>query len=366
MDQGPVLPQELFDLVIDHLLDDLESLRVCAVVSSSFLHSSRMHLFSHLKVGPFDQEHCIDELHEILTKSPVLAARVQSLHLWDHIMRRQSWFVKYPQLAPGVGHLSRTLPSLQRFCITVEAGFVHWANISDALRTAVCYTVTLPTLTCLELTGLYGLPFTLLANCPALRSVTLKWVTFDERDNLDFAVTVAACAGSPPTQLERLSIDLDTRVFVLLARWILLPQSPLDITRLTSFACTLDHKLDHFKVQDLLDVCAPTLEHFQLKNIRGPLDLSAAARLRTLRLHTADLPWLPSPPQPVALVVAIASESEMSQLDAAQISRSFAGVTFILAPQKEGKARERDLVDVSAAFAHRGMLRVLRSRLDEI
>ncbi|KAJ7485804.1 hypothetical protein FB451DRAFT_65294 [Mycena latifolia] len=171
-------------------------------------------------------------------------------------MRSQSWLKGYMELTPGLVHLSRILPSLQRFCITINAGFVHWANISEALRMSTYHTVALPTLTCVEFTGLYGLPFTLLANCPALKSVTLKWVTFDERDNLDFAATITACAGSPLTQLEHLSIDLDTRVLDLLSRWILHSQSPLDISSLKSLACTLDRGSDNLTVQRLLDVCA--------------------------------------------------------------------------------------------------------------
>ncbi|KAJ7136654.1 hypothetical protein C8R44DRAFT_360856 [Mycena epipterygia] len=380
MQAGPVLPQELFDLVIDHLFDDLESLRACAVVSSSFLHSSRPHIFANLRIGPQDREHSIDELHAIFAKFPFLAARVQSVHIWDNIMRRHSWIGEYPtSVAPGVAQFSRALVSLQRFSITIESGCVHWANISEALRESIHHTLTMQTLTCLDLTGIYGLPFTLFAHCPALKAVTLKWVTFDERDNLDFATTLIACAGSPPTQLEHLSIDLDTRMLELLSRWILLPESPLDVTRLKSFACTVDQRID----QALLDACT-SIEHLELANMSGPLDLSTFARLRTLRINTVApleprVRWLASsvslPPQPLGLVLSVASESaspEMIQLaapDAAlALLSSIASMTLIWLPEDGGDARKGGLVDVSAAFAYRmplmarrGTLRVLRS-----
>jgi hypothetical protein len=151
--------------------------------------------------------------------------------------------------------------------ITIESGFVHWANTSEALRTSIHLMISMQTLTCVELTGLYGLPFTLFANCSQLKEVILKWVTFDERDNLDFGATLVACAGSPLTQIAHLSIDLDTRVLELLSRWILLPESPLKLTHLTSVACTLDGKFDHITLQRLLD-CAPNLQHLRLKNGR--------------------------------------------------------------------------------------------------
>ncbi|KAJ7104369.1 hypothetical protein B0H15DRAFT_22580 [Mycena belliarum] len=269
MDHGPVLPQELFDLVIDHLHDDPRSLRACAVVSTSFLPPSRVHLFSHIRIGHLDQERSIKELHTILAKSSGVAARVESLHFWDDMMRHHSWLEGNLELAPAVAHFLRILPSLQRFCITINAGFVHWANMATILRTSVYKTIVLPTLTRVELTGLYGLPFALFANCTALKSVTLKWVTFHERDNLDFAATLAACVGSPPAQLEHLSLALDARLLGLLSQWIINPQSPLDITLLKSFSCILDGPTDHVALGSLLAVCASTLETLQLKNQRA-------------------------------------------------------------------------------------------------
>jgi hypothetical protein len=266
MSEGPVLPQELLDLIVDHLFDDLESLRACALVSSNFLPSSRTHIFSHLRVGRLNREHSIDELHDMLVKSPGLACRIQSLHLWDNIKRSQSWLWGDSDLAPGVAHLSRTLPALRRFCITIEAGLVHWANIAAPLRDAAHAIVILQTLTSVELAGLYGLPFTLLAHCPALTSVALKWVTFDERDTDDFAATLVACAGASPAHLTHLALDLDQRVLQLLKRWLLLPQCPLAIDRLASFACVICSVSDQLIVQELLAVCATTLEHLELPN----------------------------------------------------------------------------------------------------
>ncbi|KAF8211690.1 hypothetical protein K438DRAFT_1928976 [Mycena galopus ATCC 62051] len=379
------LPQELFDHIIDQLFDDLETLRSCALVSSNFLLSSRPHIFSHLRVGHLDQEHTVGGLQDIFARLPHLNTRVQSLHLWDHIMRRHSWMEEWPaSLAPGVAQFLHTL-SMKRFAITIESGFVHWANVSEALCTSIHLVLSTQTLTCLELTGLYGLPFTLFANCPRLKSVTLKWITFDERDNLDFATTLAACKGSPLTLLNHLSIDLDRRVLEFLSRWILHPESPLKITQLTSFECTLDGRLDYITVQRLLDECSSTLEHFRLKNIDGTLDLSAFAHLHTMRIDTVEpleprVRWLASsimlPPQPISIVIRMKSEiwsPEVLQLAAADAVlaqfHSIASVTLLLVPQNSAvRERERDLIDVSTTFAQRmpslarkGTLRVLRS-----
>ncbi|KAJ7179643.1 hypothetical protein C8R46DRAFT_646264 [Mycena filopes] len=380
----PALPQELFDHIIDFLFDDLESLRACALVSSNFLRSSRIHVFSHLRLA-VDQDHPISELRDTLAKSPYLASRVRAVHLYDHIMRRHSWIEEHPtSLAPGVAQFLRILVGLERFVLTVEAGFVHWANVSKVLRQSIYITLAAPTLTCLEITGIYGLPFKIMANCPSLRSVTLKWVTFDERDNLDFAATLVACAESPPTQLNHLSIDLDTRVLELLSRWILLPESPVTLSGLTSFVCTADGPSDYITIQRLLGDCANSLQHFRFKNVTGTLNLSELRHLRTLRVDTLAplvqrVHWLASsitlPPHPVGLVISMASEPEVILLGEADEAlaqlQSIASLTLILVPLGATSAspeREQDLLDVSTSFAAqmpiaagKGALRVLRS-----
>ncbi|KAJ7705680.1 hypothetical protein B0H16DRAFT_1826523 [Mycena metata] len=379
MNQEPALPQELFDYIIDFLFDDLDSLCACALVSSQFLLSSRIHVFSHLRFA-IEPDRPISELHDVLVKFPHLASRVQSIHIWDHIKRRHSWIEEHPtSLAPGVAQLSCMLASLERLAITLEAGFVHWANVSKALRQSIYLT--------LAVTGIYGLPFKVLAYCPALRSVTLKWVTFDERDNLDFAAQIAACADFPPTQLTHLSIDLDTRVLKLLSRWILLPESPLTIAGLTSFACTADGLSEVITIQRLLGECVGSLQNLRLKNISGTLNLSELEHLRTLRIETLSflgprVLWLANfitfPAHPVGLVISMVSERaspqvmQLAEIDdtLAQIP-SISSVTLILVPQGTNTSHEweQDLVDVSEVFAPRmplaarkGALQVLRSR----
>ncbi|KAJ7727876.1 hypothetical protein B0H16DRAFT_1734878 [Mycena metata] len=366
MNQEPALPQELFDYIIDFLFDDLDSLCACALVSSQFLLSSRIHVFSHLRFA-IEPDRPISELHDVLVKFPHLASRVQSIHIWDHIKRRHSWIEEHPtSLAPGVAQLSCMLASLERLAITLEAGFVHWANVSKALRQSIYLT--------LAVTGIYGLPFKVLAYCPALRSVTLKWVTFDE---LDFAAQIAACADFPPTQLTHLSIDLDTRVLKLLSRWILLPESPLTIAGLTSFACTADGLSEVITIQRLLGECVGSLQNLRLKkheleHLRTPPHrdpfLSRAARALARELHHLS----GAPRRPGDQERASPQVMQLAEIDdtLAQIP-SISSVTLILVPQGTNTSHEweQDLVDVSEVFAPRmplaarkGALQVLRSR----
>ncbi|KAJ6624192.1 hypothetical protein B0H10DRAFT_2212925 [Mycena sp. CBHHK59/15] len=394
-DNVPALPQELFDLIIDHLFDDVNSLSACALVSASFLSSSRAHLFSHIKIGPQNPRTSIDALNTLFAQHPALAGRVHSLHLCDDIMRRHSWIEEYPDSAAlGVAQLAPLLGDLSRLVITIDAGFVHWANVADALRTSVHAMLSAQTLTRLALTGLYGLPLTLFAHTPALAHVALKWVTFDERDSPDFATTLAACVGSPVVRLQSLALELDARVLTQLVRWLLLPASPVDVSTLTALACTLDAPLGAPRVQRLLDVCAPVLERLSLNNVLRILDLSAHTRLGTLCIGTRAplaprLHWLAEsvlmPAQPLALVLRavlpdIALRPDPALLTAADLTalRLFPPtecITLVLAQVeddflvREWEMVEREwgraLVDVSHAFVGvvvpgTGALRVLR------
>ncbi|KAJ7635041.1 hypothetical protein FB45DRAFT_479793 [Roridomyces roridus] len=393
-EDGPVLPQELLDLVIDHLADDLQTLRSCALVSSSVLQYSRVHIFSRLRVGPLnkdnlrdgplDGDHAIGTLLKLFRHSPTVAARVKSLHLWDNIMRRFSWISAEATPHP-VAQFSSFLVSLTRLCITIESGFVHWANISPAMRTSIRATVALPNLTCLEIAGMYGLPYTLLAHCPALRSITLKWSTFDERDDHDFASTLAACAGSPRIELENLDLELDSSVLRRLARWILLPESPLDVTRLSTFTCVCDHPSDSAVLQQLIDAAEPALQSLRLQNVANPLDLHALAQLRTLEFaHELPLEprvtWLrnhiifPLPPRTLDLVLHVITPrtgawAPMMDLIGADRALSLlppcvAGISVVLAGSNVDRPRwgapELELVDVSSEYS--GSMPALRDR----
>ncbi|KAJ7223690.1 hypothetical protein B0H12DRAFT_291322 [Mycena haematopus] len=66
----PVLPQDLFETIIDELQDDKNTLKSCALVASSFLPPSQRNLFRKVRVGPTQ-----DFPATFLAESPHLALR---------------------------------------------------------------------------------------------------------------------------------------------------------------------------------------------------------------------------------------------------------------------------------------------------
>ncbi|KAF9647951.1 hypothetical protein BDM02DRAFT_3065508, partial [Thelephora ganbajun] len=46
------LPQEILDLIIDHLRDEPDMLKICCIVSKPWVQRTRKHLFVHIKFHP--------------------------------------------------------------------------------------------------------------------------------------------------------------------------------------------------------------------------------------------------------------------------------------------------------------------------
>ncbi|KAF8209640.1 hypothetical protein K438DRAFT_1960644 [Mycena galopus ATCC 62051] len=291
MEDDPVFPQELFDVILDHLADDLEALRSCALVSSSFYR--RAHLFARLQIGPLDgKEHTVAKLYELLKSSPSFAASVESIHLSDKRGPNRSGWIVGPCKEPRstfespAGQLISLLVSLTCVCVTIdERAGGTWFSLP--MLKSIELALAQGNLASLELTRM-AILFELLSHCPGLRSLTLRWCSFE-----DFDSAVAASAGSPPTRLEHLSLNVRTSFLDQLVDWILLPKSPVVLSSFRSLECIIDSPNDHPLIQRLLSASAQSLERLSLTQYEcftqaGMLDLHELTHLRTLSLDT----WL--------------------------------------------------------------------------
>ncbi|KAF7358913.1 hypothetical protein MSAN_01231700 [Mycena sanguinolenta] len=330
MANDPVFPPELFVAIIDQLADDLETLRSGSLVSRSF--HSLADVCSRLEVGPRDdQEHNIAQLCELLESSPLFAARVRSLCVYE----RYESLVSDADLGSCL-HLI----SLTRLSIEIESQCnPRWLGISVANRDSI--QATLPTLTCLELRGIEELPLTLLGQCSSLRSLTLKWVTFTE--NLEQGVGPYTSAL---IQLQSLSLELHLGLdqFV---RWIMRRESPVDFSCLHTLECAVFHSSvnDHVLIQQLLDASALSLHCLSIRhhfNLYGFLDLRKLIHLQTLSVIVSSRPtrhmlslnsfvFSPQPPRALALELDIThDDSERTQViqDLPDVDRALVTLPF--------------------------------------
>ncbi|KAJ7257244.1 hypothetical protein B0H12DRAFT_477392 [Mycena haematopus] len=445
MEHDPIFPQELFDIVIDDLAHDLETLRSCALVSRSFY--TRARVFSHIRVstGPPDgkgPEHTLAKLHALLQSSPSFAARVESVHLFNghspwmaptsepqstsdttftqiffspnhnlwmgeppmseprnpfepltaqSLSLPSGWTIHDPSEQSATSDRQRTsdnatlipkiltlLLSLQRLRITnATSPFLH--SISSALTHR-------PSLTALDLAGGSTIPPTLFAHCPSLRSLTLTGVSFSDPERLDTFVR---------PKLDHLAlVDLPRSTLPQLARWLLLPKFPLDLSRLRSLVCTGPR--DRLLIQRLLAASARSLQHLDVRTYDSPyeeggdddetLDLFALTTLHTLSLtirptwprtsqlfdaqrvlsldHVVFPSESPAEGQALALVLDLCTSTDpryeivrqITTLPLALLPCTFSSVTVIFRPQVQivdyGKRRER-VIDVSGEFVDR-------------
>ncbi|KAJ7204555.1 hypothetical protein B0H12DRAFT_1243632 [Mycena haematopus] len=346
MEPGSIFPQEIFDIIID-FCEDFETLRSCALVSASFYHRTR--LFCRIRVGPLDEEHTIEALEQFLEDSPSSAACVKSLHLWD---RDNSWMSE-----TSSARFLSLLVSVTDIRMSGSFSF-DWVDAIPLCR-SIRLALTRPTLTSLELTGFHCIPLTVLAHCPALRSLTLTWVRFDPNNHNNFDAAVAACADSSPAQLEALSCALEPYTFALLVRWILRPQSTLNVSCLHSLVYTA-HKLHETAViQRLLDASAQSLRHLRLNNVVFPpthvLDLSQIAHLHLLSVGISQ--GIAPPSRVLNLDLAVYTWDVhrdvvplLADVDGALAAFTFIKNVTILISLTDPELRGSKLVDVSGIF----------------
>ncbi|KAJ7204561.1 hypothetical protein B0H12DRAFT_1161137 [Mycena haematopus] len=394
MEPGPIFPQEIFDIIID-FCEDFETLRSCALVSASFHHRTR--LFSRIRVGPLDEEHTIEALEQFLEDSPSSAACVKSLHLWDRDNRWMSETYSARFLSLLVSLTDIRMSGSFAFARDPVSDWVDIAPLCKSIRLAL----TRPNLTRLQLTRISGIPITVLAHCSALRSLTLIWVRFDLNSHRNSDDAVAACADSSPAQLEALSCTLESYTFELLVRWILCPQSALNVSWLRSLVYTTFDSLSNDMIHRLLNASAGSLQHLRLKHRRiisstTPLDLHNLIQLQTfspeiwldgfrqnlLSLLSLDDVIFPSHQQALRLTLTLYTTDIRGQLvplltaaDRALATIGFiTSMTVIMLPSAYREIydllREDELKDVSAMFsedmplmlqrlAGKGTLRVL-------
>ncbi|KAF9477582.1 hypothetical protein BDN70DRAFT_98546 [Pholiota conissans] len=149
----PSLPQEVFDDIIDHFHDDVQSLQTCALVSPPWLASARAHLFYRVVLNPpnkraakspasffirsRDSSPC-QKLYITLASSRdgrlgSIAPYIREIHLCEGMLARE-WLAHEPTLPL----LLRALVNLRRFEISCSASVrIPWANLPLSLRNAV-------------------------------------------------------------------------------------------------------------------------------------------------------------------------------------------------------------------------------------
>lgn len=316
----PYLPQELVDSIIDYVDNDRSTLLSCALVSRSWLHSSRYHLFANISLSPHSQtnippQRLCARLYQMLQESPLIIPYIRTLQILDSgpppHQRSGHWITSERTLPP----LLKLLTHLRQLELgaTVSANALQWKSLPFTLQNAICTVLKLPTLAYFRLQfwifpNLVSLA-AILSSCHNLKGLSLSSVTVCE--DLDHHSGHSELSGQtkfitlpppsllvsadgradddraefdvetiPDDELESGSDTVNTRVstprlealtldyvnFGYLGYWLFAPsQSPPPISFGNLRELRISHSADPLVVEQILISIGPSLEHLHLK-----------------------------------------------------------------------------------------------------
>lgn len=115
---GPRLPQELFDMVIDHMYSDTATLRQCSLVCRGWVATSSLHLFRRVKWPPCCYVYPNVTVVEELLPSAELRSMLSSLpHLQVHYLSHGRVMQTDSEPVP----MAHKLPFVKSLCLDIES-----------------------------------------------------------------------------------------------------------------------------------------------------------------------------------------------------------------------------------------------------
>lgn len=186
--QKPVLPLDVYGIIIDILASDkhdpgLISVKKCSLVSQSFLPLCRKHIFATIKIddplgalepsysdsdeGP---HHVMEEFMGLIKHTPAIG---------NYIRRLELCFEEDDELDDFPRTMQR-LTRLESLTISQHNESLEWRNLKWPVRNALLRLMHLPTLTSLTLRFIGGFLITDLVHDTNLRRLEVKTTTFFE------------------------------------------------------------------------------------------------------------------------------------------------------------------------------------------
>ena len=196
------LPQDIIDNIIAAGGDDTDFLKQCSLVSSSFLHPSRKHLFSRITLG--SDETC-QGIHQFLIQNPVVQTFVRAITLTKS---QPNWRING---TPLLAILRLPFRCLECFSIVffendvqavvfwlTDAELWSWSDFSSEMKDALSNIMRSSTLKTLCLNGITNVPSTFL-HIAHLRTLELHYLTPNHFcDENSSTLTRAASKGAAP------------------------------------------------------------------------------------------------------------------------------------------------------------------------
>ncbi|KAG6829047.1 hypothetical protein H0H92_005878 [Tricholoma furcatifolium] len=273
--------KNVLDEILDLLGKDEQSLRKCALLSRTFLESSRKRLFSMISLradlvgGKFTRAK-VSRLLNVLSGNPSLRSYVRELFIYGIDYNTDSKLASILQMISQHGQL-------EIFVLQTENFNTDWSRFPDVLQQALTDVFKCPSLHTLHLANvcLAGkFPMSLLA--PHIRRLSFYQDTFIEDQEIDLSSTFRMRETlAKPGELELLEVGLDNSVPLL--EFLTSPESPFVLKNLRALTIHEGWTRNLQKIGELVDLVASTLQNFTWVN---PLvDADAADRLGSISLR---------------------------------------------------------------------------------
>ena len=211
------LPQDIIDNVIAAGSDDTDLLKQCSLVSSSFLHTSRKHLFSRITIGSYKT---CQGIHQFLIQNPVVQTFVRAITLTESMPDWPGGIC--PPWLNGTSLLAILRLSfccLECFSIVLREhddwpdgpiplwvedappGYWDWNYFSSEMKDALSNIILSSTLKTICLDGIVNVPTTFFLHITHLTRLELHSLTpncFYDENSSTLPVTRAASKGVRP------------------------------------------------------------------------------------------------------------------------------------------------------------------------
>lgn len=250
------LPQEILDIIIDHLAwqgscpSTTLSLKACSLTSQSLRRRSRGHLFSHVALkynthhlSPASEFRRLSDFKALLDGDRDLVHCIKSLELW---VDEFSLIDVHESLLSDIITILYSTPSTSLGALTLRGSQyrpVPWDIIPDYLQAAIYNLCQSGSLDTLEFQYFRKIPLQILLSAhPALHSLSIVDATFDQLNgHPKFRIGTYNSNMGARTSLNTLSVD---RSFSDLLSVIEDSSEPFGylLESLTSFHIIIDHE----------------------------------------------------------------------------------------------------------------------------
>ena len=171
------IPDEIIDCVVEYLQSDLETLKICAVVSRSFLSATRRRLLSSIHI---DHSSASQSLWELLRLKPESALFVRELRITTTLDNRgpECWFANDKSL-PTILNKLQGLQVISLSAPYPYTRYFEWPDISIQLQSALVKCFKSSILLEIFISDIWDLPVSMIVHWTHLRRLRLHDIEFD-------------------------------------------------------------------------------------------------------------------------------------------------------------------------------------------